>query len=152
MSSTSQHARAEFPGLVGRLTRQWRRAIDAQLQPLGLTEATWVALLHISRAKETMRQKDLALSLGLDNSSVVRLLGTLEAGGYIERQEGATDRRAKTLTLTSFGRATVAKVERVSREARQRWLGEISDADLELAYKVVARIADAVSRSMQERA
>jgi MarR family transcriptional regulator for hemolysin len=152
MSTTSEHVRASFPGLVGKLSRQWRRAIDAQLQPLGLTEATWMALLHISRAKETMRQKDLALSLGLDNSSVVRLLSTLEMGGYIERQEGKTDRRAKTLTLTPVGKATVAKVEHVSAEAHRCWLGGVSDADLEVAYQALVRISDAVSRSMGGKA
>mgnify|MGYP001550951407 CR=1 FL=1 len=149
--SEQEEVRAGFVGLVGKLPRQWRRAIDVQLEPLGLTEATWVALLHISRANETMRQKDIAQSLSLDNSSVVRLLSTLERGGYIERQKGQADRRSKTLALTPIGKKTVGKVERVSTEARREWLGAVSDADLEAAYNVMTRISAAVSRSMVNR-
>jgi MarR family transcriptional regulator for hemolysin len=40
-----------------------------------------------------MRQKDLAASLSLDSSSVVRLLDALQNSGLIERREEAADRR-----------------------------------------------------------
>ena len=44
-----------------------------------------------------MRQKDLAAALGLDGSSVVRLLDALETSGHIERREEGKDRRAKKI-------------------------------------------------------
>src|SRR5215471_8375318 len=97
----TQRLRDGFGSLVARAARQWRRAVDRRLQPFGLTEATWLPLIYLSRVPAPMRQKDLAAALGLDGSSVVRLLDALEASGHIERREAGTDRRAKTITLTA---------------------------------------------------
>jgi len=140
--------RNAFPTAVAQLARLWRRAIDVELQPLGLTEATWLALLHIARSKEAPRQKDLAVSLGLDSSSVVRLLDLLEQAGYIERQEGV-DRRAKTIALTAQGQAVVAQVEKVATEARRRLLKGIPDAEMEAAYSVITRVSETISASIE---
>ncbi len=135
--------RTRFPILVAQLARQWRRAIDTELQPLGLTEATWLALLHIARAKDAPRQKDLAASLGLDNSSVVRLLDMLQSAAYIERQEG-TDRRVKTIVLTTSGKAVVTRVEKIAVQKRLTLLGDIPDDELAIASSVISRISEAI--------
>ena len=148
MSKDLDHVRNAFPVAVSQLARLWRRALDVELQPLGLTEATWLALLHIARAKAAPRQKDLALSLGLDSSSVVRLLDLLEEASYIERQEGA-DRRAKTIALTTRGKTVVARVEKVATEARRRLLGDIPGAELEAAFAVLVRISETISASLE---
>ena len=139
--------RESIMALMGQATRQWRRVLDQELQPLGLTQATWLALLHIARAAEPLRQKDLAASLALDSSSVVRLLDMLQAAGYIDRLEH-TDRRAKTIHLTPFGQETVAQVEEVVRAARKRLLAGIPQADLETAHAVVTRITQTLDQTL----
>jgi MarR family transcriptional regulator for hemolysin len=150
MADPFEDIRSAFPAAVSQLARLWRRAIDVELQPLGLTEATWRALLHIARSKEPPRQKDLAFSLGLDSSSVVRLLDLLERGSYIERNE-ALDRRAKTIALTSRGRSVVTQVERVAREARRRLLKGIPDADLRTTFTVIAKVSGTIEASLGAR-
>jgi MarR family transcriptional regulator for hemolysin len=147
--STSRLARNDqvdrnFMSLMAQINRQWRRAIDRQLQPVGLTEATWLPLLHIARASEPMRQKDLAASLALDSSSVVRLLDGLQSGGLIERSEGE-DRRAKTLHLTVQGKAVVKKVEEVVGKSRARLFAGVPARELENAVRVLEQIADALA-------
>ena len=77
--------------------------MDRQLQPFGLTEATWLPLIYLARASAPMRQKDLAAALTLDGSSVVRLLDALAASRLIERSEENGDRRAKIITITTRG-------------------------------------------------
>jgi MarR family transcriptional regulator, transcriptional regulator for hemolysin len=101
MKRIQRPLRDGFGTLVARAARQWRRAVDRNLQPFGLTEATWLPLIYIARAPVPMRQKDLAAALTLDGSSVVRLLDALETSGLIERREGDPDRRAKTIALTA---------------------------------------------------
>jgi MarR family transcriptional regulator, transcriptional regulator for hemolysin len=133
--------------LMWHATRQWRRLLDEALQPLGLTQATWLALLNIARATGPMRQKDLAAAMSLDSSSVVRLLDMLQAAGYIDRLEH-TDRRAKTIHLTSFGQQTVAQVEEVVRAARKRLLAGIPPADLETAQAVLKRITQSLDQAL----
>ncbi|TRX73643.1 MarR family transcriptional regulator [Pseudomonas mangiferae] len=138
---TDSHAlHLAFGPAVAQLARQWRRVIDRQLQPLGLTEATWLSLLHLSRAPAPLRQKELAFSLSLDSSSVVRLLDALEGAGYIERLE-AMDRRAKTIHLTAPGRALVEQVEGIVAEARARMLAEVADAELAAALAVLTKVS-----------
>jgi len=131
--------RAPFGALVSQTARRWRRAVDRRLQPFGLTEATWLPLLQVARAPAPMRQKDLAASLSLDSSSVVRLLDALQAAGLVERREDE-DRRAKTIVLTALGRETVARVEQVAREIRNEALAQIADEDLVVAARVLEHI------------
>lgn len=148
MAQQLDHIRNTFPIAVAQLARLWRRAVDVDLKPLGLTEATWLALLHIARSRTALRQKDLATSLGLDSSSVVRLLDLLEQAAYIERQEGL-DRRAKTIMLTPSGKSVVAQVEKVAIDARRRLLKDIPDAELQAACAVINKVSETISASME---
>src|SRR5689334_17024365 len=125
-----------FGTAVSRAAREWRRAADLSLRPFGLTEATWLPLVHIARAPAAPRQKDLAASMSLDGSSVVRLLDNLEAAGLIQRKEGE-DRRAKIITLTPRGRAIADKVETVARRIRSDALSGLSDKDIETTVRVL---------------
>src|SRR3984885_9618070 len=142
MPTSAKDARARFAPLVAHVTREWRRAVDARLQAYGLTEATWLPLLRIARSESPMRQNELAASLSLDGSSVVRLLDALESSGLIERCEDQADRRAKSLMLTARGRRTVDQVERVSQDIRDLVLGEVSDEDLARSLRLLETVRD----------
>jgi len=144
-----QEVRAGFAPLVSHVAREWRRALDRRLQPFGLTEATWLPLLRISRSPTPMRQNELAASLSLDGSSVVRLLDALEKAGLVERREDESDRRAKSLALTHAGRKTVEKVEAVSQDVRSAVLGEISDAELAAAFHTLSSIRERLSKILE---
>ena len=139
--------RDSFGSLLSHSARQWRRAADLGLRPFDLTEATWLPLIHIARSPAPPRQKDLAASLSLDGSSVVRLLDSLETAGLIRRKEGE-DRRAKIITLTARGRAIADKVETVARRIRNDALAGLSDRDIETTVRVlqhVSRVLDSES-------
>jgi MarR family transcriptional regulator for hemolysin len=132
--------------LIAQAARQWRRAVDRHMQPFGLTEATWLPLLRLSRAKAPMRQKELAASLSLDGSSVVRLLDALETSGFVARREEEADRRAKAIVLTASGRAIARRLESVAGRVREDALAGLSDGDVEAALRVlehICRILDA---------
>ena len=144
MQKTQQQLHEHFGSLIARTGRQWRRAVDRRLQPFGLTEATWLPLIHLARAVVPMRQKDLAASLVLDGSSVVRLLDALETSHLIERREENVDRRAKTISLTSLGLSIIDRVEAASREVRAAALTGLSDQDIEIA----TRVLDLVCRNL----
>jgi MarR family transcriptional regulator for hemolysin len=142
MPVPAKDARARFAPLVANVAREWRRAVDARLQVYGLTDATWLPLLRIARSEAPMRQNELAASLSLDGSSVVRLLDALENSGLVERCEDPADRRAKSLVLTPRGRRTVDQVERVSQDIRDLVLGEASSEDLERSLRLLETVRD----------
>ena len=132
--------RHAFGALLGRTYRQWRRSADQHLQPFDLTEATWLPLVHIARAPAPPRQKDLAASMFVDGSTVVRLLDNLEAAGLIQRREGESDRRAKTIHLTPRGRAIADKVETVSRRVRSDALAGLPEKDIATTIRVLQHV------------
>ena len=142
MPLARKDARARLAPLVAHVAREWRRAVNGRLQPYGLTEATWLPLLRIARSETPMRQNELAASLSLDCSSVVRLIDALEDSGLIDRCEDRADRRAKSLVLTPRGRRTVDQVERVSQDIRDLVLGEVSDEDLGRTLRLLETVRD----------
>lgn len=136
------HIRHSFAQQLAQIARQWRKAVDTRLRPVGLTEATWLPLLYLSRAKCPMRQRDLAAALLLDDSSVVRLLDALQTSGLIERRDSLSDRRVKTLHLTDEGLAVIGKVEEISKAVRNELMDGLSDEKLTLAFEVLQHIAE----------
>ena len=144
--------RNAFGALLGRTYRQWRRAADLRLQSCNLTEATWLPLLRIARAQAPPRQKDLAAAMFVDGSAVVRLLDNLEEAGLIQRKEGETDRRAKTIHLTPRGRAIADKVETVARRVRTDALAGLSDKDIETTVRVLQHVCHALERDLHTEA
>ncbi len=146
MNKSQQQLRDGFASLIARAGRQWRRAVDRRLQPFGLTEATWLPLIYLARAPAPVRQKDLAASLVLDGSSVVRLLDALEAAGLIERREESTDRRAKTITVTGRGLSIIDQVEAASREVRNATLVGLSPDEIEMATRVLELVCQNLAK------
>jgi MarR family transcriptional regulator for hemolysin len=125
---------------LGQLNRQWRKLVDRRLRPHGLTEATWLPLMRLARVAEPMRQKDLAAALGLDGSSVVRLLDGLEASGLITRA-GHADRRAKAIELTPQGHAVVQELHDLLHDSRAALFDSVPQAELDAAFSVLERLA-----------
>ena len=148
----SSNVRDNFGNVLGQASRQWRRALDLRLRPFGLTDATWLPLLQLSRADAPMRQKDLAEALFLDSSSVVRLLDALQANGFIERREHPEDRRVKTIILTQAAHDVLTKVNQVASEVRYQVLSGLSDEELEVASRVMRNISAALDEPLPEDA
>ncbi|TXI12603.1 MAG: MarR family transcriptional regulator [Rhizobium sp.] len=137
--------------LIGLAGRQWRRAVDLRLHSFDLTEATWLPLLRLAQADAPMRQKELAATLTLDTSSVVRILNNLDAAGLIEQREAAGDRRAKAIEITAAGRALVRRVETVSQDVEEEVLEGISSSDLATTRRVLEQVCRALMQSNDGR-
>lgn len=142
--SPSTNIRQLLGSRLGYASRQWRRAVDERLLPFGLTEATWLPLVYVARGGTPMRQKDLAEVIGIDSSTLVRLIDALDQAGLIERRTDG-DRRARFLCLTPRGRALVAEVEAATAAVRQEILAGISDDELTVALSVINRICAALT-------
>jgi MarR family transcriptional regulator for hemolysin len=113
------------------LARRWRRALDFRLAEAGLTDATWTPLVHLHESGDGIQQKDLAVRIGLDGSSLVRLLDILCARGLIERREDDHDRRAKRVFLTEQGRQAILDIRQVLTQVEQEMLADVSNAEIE---------------------
>ena len=81
-----------FAMLLGEVSRDWRRRLDERLKPLGLSQAKWRALLHLSFG-DGISQRELSERIGIEGPTLVGLLDRLAKDGYIERRESRDDRR-----------------------------------------------------------
>ena len=119
------------------------------MQPFGLTEATWLPLLRLSRARAPMRQKELAASLSLDGSSVVRLIDSLETAGFVGRNVDPQDRRVVRVALTDQGREKVKGLREDRTAYLRRRLAELQPRDratLRAALPLLSVLADEAAR------
>ncbi len=146
-TSSPPNVRQIFGSRLGNTARRWRRAVDELLIPFGLTDATWLPLLYLSRGGVPMRQKDLAEVIGIESSTLVRLIDTLDQAGLIERQTDE-DRRAKIISLTPRGRTGGKKVEAATAIVRQRTLSGLSDEELQTTLDVLDRVCVALTRTI----
>lgn len=152
MAFSQAHIHGEIGRLIARLARLWRRESDQALSDHGLSYATAIPLLVLSRQGDNVRQGVLADELGIEGPSLVRLIDLLQAEGLVERREDATDRRAKTLHLTKAGEAKVEETNRVLRRVRASLLKDIGADELAITFEVLQRIERRAGRLLEAKA
>jgi DNA-binding MarR family transcriptional regulator len=83
---------------------------------------------------------EIAAALGLDHSTVVRQLATVERLGFTERRPNPRDGRSVLVAVTAHGAASIAKM----RDERRARLGQIladwSDAEREGLSFMIGRL------------
>lgn len=146
MAPSQTQIYAEIGRLITRLGRIWRRESDQALSAHGLSYATAIPLLVLSRQGENVRQGVLADELGIEGPSLVRLIDLLETEGLVERREDPTDRRAKTLHLTTAGEAKVEETNRILRRVRANLMKDIGSEELAVTFETLQRIERRGSR------
>jgi MarR family transcriptional regulator, transcriptional regulator for hemolysin len=124
-------SRSRFGMLFVGVARRWRAALDASLVDVGLSDATWAPLVHIGRCGGGISQKELAARVGIDGSSLVRLLDILAAKDLIERRQDPDDRRSNLLFLKPAGKAAVRNIQRVLTVVEAHMLADLNDAEIE---------------------
>ncbi len=134
-----------FGQLVTRVARYWRRAIDQALAENGLSQATALPLLVLSRLGDDLRQGTVADELGLEGPSLVRIVEMLVAEGLVTRREDPNDRRAKLLRLTPQGRAQVERIEATIAELRARLFSGLTDAEVSAMVQGLSKMERALS-------
>jgi DNA-binding MarR family transcriptional regulator len=97
--STKLDSDQNFGVLVNDIARLLRRNFNRRVQSLGLTQAQWRAIVHLSR-REGMTQVALADSLEIQPITLTRLIDRMAAAGWVERRAHPLDRRALQLYLT----------------------------------------------------
>lgn len=115
--------------LVG-FARRWRRELDRRLAVVGLSDATWAPLIHLHQAGDGISQKELAALVGIDGSSLVRLLDILTERGLIERRVEKDDRRTRLVFLTPAGRDAVRDIRGQLLQAEKAMLADLSDDEI----------------------
>jgi DNA-binding MarR family transcriptional regulator len=96
------------------------------------------------------RLSDLAVSIGVDASSLTPRAQRLEREGYIVREADPTDGRASLLRMTRVGKALLSRVHSRRRALYADLLASWSEEDLAMAAKVLVNLADLLDSTTEE--
>jgi DNA-binding MarR family transcriptional regulator len=125
--------------LLGDASRMLRRIFNERLTHLGLTQAQWRALVHLSR-NEGLNQVSLADLLDVQPITVARLIDKLAAADLVERRPDPNDRRAQRLFLTEKATSVVARIWEVADETYAVVLKDISNEEREVLINLLTRL------------
>lgn len=110
--NTFSLARAEDSSgfLLWQVTNLWQREIKKALEPYSLTHSQFVLMASIhwlTLHKHDVTQVLLSSHTNIDPMTTSTVLRTLQTKGLLQRQEHATDTRAKTVGLTDEGKKII---------------------------------------------
>ena len=125
---------------ISRTARTWRTKLDERLSPLGLSQARWLVLMHLSRMGGESHQKELAFIVGVEGPTLVRVLDGLERLGLVQRLGVEGDKRARLIRLTSKADSVINDIMRIGIKLRGEALAGISDEDIESFFRVLEAI------------
>ena len=96
--------------LLWQVTNLWQREIRKALEKYDLTHSQFVLLASIAwliKQKKDVTQVLLSDHSKIDPMTTSTVLRALQKKGLVQRQEHATDTRAKTVALTEDGKKTI---------------------------------------------
>jgi MarR family transcriptional regulator for hemolysin len=120
--------------------RAWRLKLDERLKPMGLSQAKWRTLMHLSLAGDALTQAEIAARLGVEEPSVVTLLHRLEKEGWIIRRGSPHDRRCKMVLLGQRAQDVISQISAEAEKLREELMKNISAADLRTCMRVLTQI------------
>jgi len=122
-------------------SRAYKSMADKVASQYSLSQATALPVLILGRlGQDGVRPGVLADALGLEPSSLVRVIDLLIENGLIERHDDPQDRRAKILQLTQDGRTRAAQMEEALLPFRRSVFAGVDAADIDACLRVLTSI------------
>jgi DNA-binding MarR family transcriptional regulator len=118
--------------------RSSHQRLAAALLPLGLEVRDFGVLAFLARGPLSQRQ--LIDVLGVDKSTMVRVVDDLERQGLLTRRRDPHDRRAHAVELTDHGRQRLNAAQAAARDLGADLFGWLSDRDRRRLHTTLQRI------------
>lgn len=125
--------------LTGDTSRMLRRVFNERLTHLGLTQAQWRALAHLSR-NEGINQVTLSDLLDVQPITVARLIDKLVETGLVARRPDPNDRRAQRLFLTEQAQGVLEQIWEVADETYAVALKGLSETERDTLISLLVRV------------
>jgi len=137
---TRPEKREALGRLIGETQRMWRARMNERLRPLGLSQARWLTLRRLHRHGAALSQMELASLVGVEAPTLVGILDGLVRDGYVSRRTSRTDRRVKTIHLTTKAHRKIEKIEAVAQQLRLDLMADVDEPALAAAVGVLESI------------
>ena len=118
-----------------------QRRIIHELNQAGFTE---LQLFHIPVLRfpgpHGQRPGVLAERAGISKQAMNKLLGSLEASGYLERADLPGEGRARIINFTKRGHAAYAEIFQILKRIEREWSAELGPRNFAQLKKLLARV------------
>ncbi|MGH9303633.1 MAG: MarR family winged helix-turn-helix transcriptional regulator [Acidimicrobiales bacterium] len=129
---------------IYRISRMSRTTLAGLLRSSGVFPGQELLLMQLFE-QDGLSQTDLVRALGLDASTVTKMLQRMERAGWVERTPADHDHRVVLITLTDKGRSLQAVVEDAWRSLERLTTECLDNAQIEQARAVLAQIEEHMS-------
>ena len=130
------------PGYLFRRMQQIAVSIFVdECQDFDLTPVQYAALVAV-RTHPGIDATRLSLVIAFDRSTLGGVIERLEAKSYVERRPGATDRRVKSLYLTTVGDDLLKRVMTAVDRAQERMLAPLKATERKTLLELLMRLVD----------
>ena len=131
-----------FSAALHSTARAWRLAVDRRLKGLGMSQASWLTVAMVARAKGPLSQAELAQRVGVESATMAVMLDRLAKAGLVERSASPDDRRVKHVALTAAGSALNDKVRAQAGAVRKALLADMDPQRLLVATELLEQLQD----------
>ncbi len=134
----------DSPGfLLWQTTMTWQRLIKKALEPFDISHAQFVVmalLMWFEKQGYDTTQIEIAQWSKLDKMTVSVSLKKLATEGLVTRVEHTRDTRAKSVTLTSKGKALIHKLVPMVEHIDEQFFGTVSATEQQSLIQVLNRL------------
>ena len=147
ISRLTMSAEERFSNALHNAARVWRLALDRRLKDLGVSQAGWLSIAYIAKAKAPLSQTELASLVQVEAATMVSTIDRLEKAGLVQRLPSESDRRVKLLVLTAEGRVIYEKVRAKAEALRRELIGKIDPERVAVATSVLEDLQELIENS-----
>jgi DNA-binding MarR family transcriptional regulator len=104
-----------------------------------------MGILFLLLKNNSQSMSDLSRVLEIDNSAITRLVDNLEKMKLVKRNSNPDDRRQFLIYLTKEGEKEISRAKKIVRETNEKLKQDISEAELEVFFKVVNHFCSKLS-------
>lgn len=140
-------AEERFSNALHTTARIWRLALDRRLKDLGVSQAGWLSIAYIAKAKSPLSQAELASLVQVEAATMVSTIDRLEKAGLVQRLPSESDRRVKLLVVTAEGQAIYEQVRARADDLRRELIGRIDPEKIAVATSVLEELQALIENS-----
>jgi len=127
------------------LERETGGLLDSREECCGLTSSQCHTVIELAKTG-TVSLAELASALGLDASTLSRMIQGLVIVGLVKRETCGKDRRRVEIGLTEQGRSVVEQIETINNGYMEKVLAEIPPEHHAALFESLGRLVEAVRR------
>jgi DNA-binding MarR family transcriptional regulator len=141
MNSVGYRAQDNLGFCLSRAALIMQAAVDSALKEVGLSRLSWTVLAGIRFDGVTSPSK-LAKFIGLERTTVSRIISRLEKEGFVTRQPNEVDGRGHKVELTALGYDVCDRAPAMIQNAMRPYLLDVSENEVGQLIALLKRIGD----------